>query len=60
MIKAKFNGKEYKCNDFHVGFGDYVFMAKDKFEQLKNSNPGEFELIEEIDKELPPVRKIGE
>jgi hypothetical protein len=60
MIKAKFTGPEYKCDEFHVQNGDFVFMTEEKFEQLKQSNSGEFELIETIDKELPPVKKIGE
>jgi len=57
MIKAKFIGEDYKCDEFHVQKDDIVFMSDDKFNELKQS--GEFELIEEINQELPPIIKKG-
>ena len=57
MIKAKFIGEEYKCDEFHVQTDDVIYMTDEKYNELKNT--GEFELVEETDKNLPPVKRIG-
>lgn len=63
MIRLKFLGKEissFKCDEFHISRGNFVWVDDEKWDDLKKSEyKNEFEVIEEKRGNLPEVKTVN-